>query len=173
MPRSASRVAPGSQERGVPTSPSPREEAGGGQQGCRPVWPEGNVCAAAWSPPPPGPAGPRPPPGWGRVNTATGSRDIYTEGRAQVQCPPQPLPCPACRHSQPRASVAPAGKGMCSRHSLHWAWRPAGVGCTGCQRRHWGHTTPPPLKALGQNAGPHFKQLLENIFFWRTPPSPH
>lgn len=73
-------------------------------------WPGGNVCAVAWSPPPPGPAGLRPPPGWGRVNTATGSPGLFIP-RAGRRANAHHSPCPAHCRSQPQASVAPGGKG--------------------------------------------------------------
>lgn len=131
----------GVQDEGSPPHPHP-ERGREGAVRLWPVWPEGSVCAVAWSPPPPGPAGLPPPPGWGRVNTAAGSWDIYTKVRAWVQCPPQPLPCPPATASPEPAWHQPArghtADAASTQHRGHWACR------SGCQRLPWGHTMPPP-----------------------------
>lgn len=85
-------------------SPPPRKGVGRAVR-LQPVWPEGSVCAVAWSPPPlhwpPGPAGLPPPPGWDRVNTAAGSPGYLYQGLGAgpvptaapaLPCPPQPAP---------------------------------------------------------------------------------
>lgn len=85
-------------------SPPPRKGVGRAVR-LQLVWPEGSVCAVAWSPPPlhwpPGPAGLPPPPGWDRVNTAAGSPGYLYQGLGTgpvptaapaLPCPPQPAP---------------------------------------------------------------------------------
>lgn len=64
--------------RGCCLAPTQRDRRGTGR--LWPVWPEGSVCAVAWSSPPPGPAGLLPPPDWGRVNTAEGSLGYLYRG---------------------------------------------------------------------------------------------
>lgn len=149
----------GAQNEGSPPRPHP-ERGWEGAVRLWPVWPEGSDCAVAWSPPPPGPAGLLPPPGWGRVNTASGSlRYLYrgpgtgpvpTTARA-LPCPPRPAPSQRGTSRQgDAADTASTQHGGCPAHR------------SGCQRLHWRDRMPPFPGNTSADAAPHV-QLLVNV----------
>lgn len=119
-----------------------------------PVWPEGSVCAVAWSPPPPGPAGCRHPRLGPSKHRRRQARIFIPRAGRRSSAHRSPCPAlPATASSEPawhqpaREHIADAAS---TQHRGHWAH------CPGCQRLHCGCVIrPPPLETPAQNAHEH------------------
>lgn len=147
--------APGAQDEGLPPHPHP-ERGREGAVRLWPVWPEGSVCAVAWSPPAPGTCRAAAAPGLEQSKHSRRQLGYLYRGPGAG---PVPTTAPALpsRHSQPRASVAPAGKGTHRRRSLHSAQRPLGV------------SLGMPVASLGTHHAPPALETPHKIRTCRTP----